>query len=78
MERAFQELLRRGYKPDLVLFNSMLSIFAKNRMYENAHETFNLIRFSGLQPDLVTYNSLMDMYARVGECWKAEEILKGL
>ncbi|GKV48069.1 hypothetical protein SLEP1_g54905 [Rubroshorea leprosula] len=53
MERAFQELLKRGYKPDLVLFNSMLSIFAKNSI-------------------------LMDMYARVGECWKAEEILKGL
>ncbi|KAF9588537.1 hypothetical protein IFM89_013031 [Coptis chinensis] len=38
MERAFKELGKKGYKPDLVLCNSMLSIFAKNRMYNQAHE----------------------------------------
>ncbi|KAF8400275.1 hypothetical protein HHK36_013572 [Tetracentron sinense] len=54
----------------------MLSIYAKNKMYDRAHEMLQSIRESGLHPDLITYNSLMDMYAGGGECWKAEVILK--
>ncbi|KAK6159066.1 hypothetical protein DH2020_006380 [Rehmannia glutinosa] len=54
------------------------SIFARNRMYERAHEMLHIMRENDLQPDLVTYNSLMDMYARAGDCWKAQEVLNGL
>ncbi|KAH9610205.1 hypothetical protein KSS87_016196 [Heliosperma pusillum] len=78
MERAFKELQRSGYKLDLVVYNSMLSIYARNKMYDRAHGIQTLIQENGIQPDLVTYNTLMDMYARSGECWKAEEILTGL
>ncbi|CAM9001120.1 unnamed protein product [Rhodiola kirilowii] len=78
MERAFQELLRNGYKADMVVFNSMLSIYAKNRMSDRAHDMLHMIHENGLQTDIVTYNSLMDMYARSGECWKAEDILDKL
>lgn len=78
MERAFEEMNRHGYRADLTIFNSMISIYAKNKMYDRAHDMLQMIRENGLQPDLVTFNSLMDMYARTGECWKAEEILRGV
>ncbi|KAG2384552.1 Pentatricopeptide repeat-containing protein [Vigna angularis] len=78
MERAFNKLHKYGYKPDLVVINSMLSMYSRNKMFSKAHEMMHFIYENGLQPNLFTYNCLMDLYVREGECWKAEEILKGI
>lgn len=59
MDRAFLEFLKNGYRPDIVVVNSMLSSFSRNKIHERAHEMLHFIRESGLQPDLVTYNSLI-------------------
>ncbi|GAU41422.1 hypothetical protein TSUD_26020 [Trifolium subterraneum] len=76
MVRAFHQLQKNGYKLDMVVINSVLSLFVQNKKLEKAHEMLDLIRNNGLKPNLVTYNSLIDLYARVGDCWKAEEMLK--
>jgi pentatricopeptide repeat domain-containing protein 1 len=78
IEKAFEEVKARGYKPDLVIYNSMLSMYAKNGMYSKATEMFDSIKQSGLSPDLITYNSLMDMYAKCNESWEAEKVLNKL
>lgn len=78
MEKAFEEPKRNGYKPDLVILNSMLSIYAKDGMHDRAHEMFDLIHQCELRPDLIARNSMMDMYARGGECWEAKDTPKQL
>ncbi|CAH2080649.1 unnamed protein product [Thlaspi arvense] len=70
MLHSFQGLKKNGYKPDLVLLNAMLSIFARNKMNDRAHEILELIHENGMHPDLVTYNSLIDMQGLMQEAMR--------
>jgi pentatricopeptide repeat domain-containing protein 1 len=46
-ERAFHEIQKKGYRSDLVILNSMLSIYAKHGLFDKGNEIFSVIKKMG-------------------------------
>ena len=76
MQRAFNEVLSRGLKPDARMYNSMMSCYAKALRKEDAMKVFRDMKNRGCAPITHTFNILISMYAIEARSREAEAIFR--
>jgi len=90
-EEALRQLKDRNVKPDVVMYNALLSAYATNGNVEGAEAVLGRMRAGGVgcggaggeaggggggvEPNVVTYSSLMNAYAMRGQTDGAEAVL---
>ncbi|KAK9091867.1 hypothetical protein Syun_026778 [Stephania yunnanensis] len=63
---VFDEMLKRGVKPDNVTFSTVISCARACSLPEKAVEWFERMPEFGCSPDNVTYSAMIDVYGRAG------------
>ncbi|KAK9089887.1 hypothetical protein Scep_028969 [Stephania cephalantha] len=66
VEEVFDEMLKRGVKPDNVTFSTVISCARACSLPEKAVEWFERMPEFGCSPDNVTYSAMIDAYGRAG------------
>ncbi|XP_020993529.1 pentatricopeptide repeat-containing protein DOT4, chloroplastic-like [Arachis duranensis] len=67
-QKVFNEMSER----DVFSWNSMMSGYVSNGLFEEAVRLLGLMRASGdCEPDVVTWNTMMDAYCKMGRCSEA-------
>ncbi|KZS90973.1 hypothetical protein SISNIDRAFT_518634, partial [Sistotremastrum niveocremeum HHB9708] len=64
----------RGVKPNMFLYNTIISRLAKARKAEFALELFHQMKASGIYPSSVTYGAVIAACCRVGDAHSAEAL----
>ncbi|KAK7038922.1 hypothetical protein VNI00_010313 [Paramarasmius palmivorus] len=74
----FREALERGVKPNLYLYNNIISKLSKARKASAALELFHSMRVqsSPVHPSAITYGAVIGACARVGDVTSAEVLFK--
>jgi len=91
-EEALSQLKDKNVKPDVVMYNALLSAYAANGNVEGAEAVLGRMRAGGagdgragtgggdwgkgVEPNVVTYSSLMNAYAMCGQVEGAEAVLE--
>jgi pentatricopeptide repeat protein len=70
----FHEALERGVKPNLYLYNNIISKLSKARKADYALELFQQMKSSGIKPSSITYGAVIGACARVGDVGSAETL----
>lgn len=70
----FLEALERGVKPNIYLYNNIISKLAKARKADYALEIFQQMKVNGCSPSSITYSALIGACARVGDVQLAESL----
>jgi len=70
----FQEAVERGVKPNLYLFNNIISKLSKARKADYALELFQQMKDSGIKPSSITYGAVIGACARVGDVLAADSL----
>ena len=70
----FQEGLERGMRPNIYLYNNIISKLAKARKADYALELFQQMRVYGSTPSSVTYSAVIGACARVGDVQLAQAL----
>ena len=70
----FQEALERGVKPNIYLYNNIISKLAKARKADYALELFQQMKANGCVPSSITYSAVIGACARVGDVQLAESL----
>ena len=70
----FQEGLERGMRPNLYLYNNIISKLAKARKVDYALELFHQMKANGCTPSSITYSAVIGACARVGEVQLAQTL----
>ena len=70
----FQEALEGGIRPNLYLYNNIISKLAKARKADYALEIFRQMRANGCPPSVITYSAIIGACARVGDVPLAESL----
>ncbi|KAK9084622.1 hypothetical protein Sjap_025033 [Stephania japonica] len=65
-EKVFDEMLKRGVRPDNVTFSTVISCARACSLPEKAVEWFERMPEFGCSPDDVTYSAMIDAYGRAG------------
>ena len=65
-EKVFDEMLKKGVKPDNVTFSTMISCARMSFLPEEAVKWFEKMSSFGCDPDDVTYSAMIDAYGRAG------------
>lgn len=65
-------------KPDVVIYNTIVDGFCKNRLVNNALELSDQMDRCGVKADLVTHNSLITSLCSFGRCNDADLLLKDM
>ncbi|XP_047307800.1 pentatricopeptide repeat-containing protein At4g16390, chloroplastic [Impatiens glandulifera] len=65
-ENLFDEMLKRGVKPDKVTFSTIISCARVSSLPEKAVEWFEKMPTHGCEPDDVNYTVMIDAYGRAG------------
>ncbi|CAA7269201.1 unnamed protein product [Cyclocybe aegerita] len=68
----FQEALERGVRPNLYLYNNIISKLSKARKADYALELFQQMKGYGIVPSSITYGAVIGACARVGDVKSAE------
>ena len=68
----FQEALERGVKPNMYLYNNIISKLSKARKADYALELFQQMKASSIPPSSITYGAVIGACARVGDVRSAE------
>eukprot|EP00262_Sarcandra_glabra_P001134 TRINITY_DN11152_c0_g1_i1.p1 TRINITY_DN11152_c0_g1~~TRINITY_DN11152_c0_g1_i1.p1 ORF type:complete len:147 (-),score=19.86 TRINITY_DN11152_c0_g1_i1:331-771(-) len=63
---VFGKLVKRGYKPDTLLFNILIKGLCRLDRIGNAIEVFDKMCDMGCSPNVVTYNTVIDGLCNVG------------
>lgn len=64
-------MLQSGLRPSAVTFNSLIHMFAKAGLCNDAEELLRRMQREGVQPNTVTFNILIKMHAEAGNPWDA-------
>lgn len=72
----FQEAATRGVRPNIYLYNTMISKLAKARKADHALELFQEMKTRGVRPTSVTYGAVIAACCRVGDVQSAELLFK--
>ncbi|KAF5322945.1 hypothetical protein D9619_001263 [Psilocybe cf. subviscida] len=72
----FQEALDHGIKPNIYLYNNIISKLAKARKADQALELFHQMKGLRLRPTSITYGAIIAACARVGDHVSAEALFK--
>ena len=70
----FQEAVERGVRPNLYLYNNIISKLAKARKADYALEIFQQMKATGCSPSSITYSAVIGACARVGDVQLAESL----
>ena len=70
----FLEAVERGVKPNLFLYNNIISKLAKARKADAALEIFRQMKVDGCPPSSITYAAVIAACARVGDVQLAENL----
>ena len=70
----FQEALERAVRPNLYLYNNIISKLAKARKADYALELFQQMKANGCRPSSITYSAVIGACARVGDVQLAESL----
>ena len=70
----FQEALEGGIKPNLFLYNNIISKLAKARKADYALEIFRQMKVNGCPPSCITYAAVIGACTRVGDVQLAENL----
>ncbi|CAN4114625.1 unnamed protein product [Withania somnifera] len=65
-EKVFDEMLKKGVKPDNVTFSTIISCARQCNLPEKAVEWFEKLPSFGCEPDDVTYSVMIDAYGKAG------------
>lgn len=68
---VFTRMLARGVHPNLVVYNALMSAFARDGQWARAVEAFSDMQREGLAPDRTSYNTLVSALGRGGETQRA-------
>ena len=69
-ERAlakFEALKAAGMQPNVITYNSLISVLGAGGMWEKALSKFDELRVAGLQPTVITYSALISALSTGGE-----------
>ena len=72
----FSEAMERGVKPNLYLYNNIISKLSKARKADHALELFQQMKAAGVQPSSITYGTVIGACARVGDVVSAENLFQ--
>jgi pentatricopeptide repeat protein len=72
----FKESLDHGIKPNIYLYNNIISKLAKARKADQALELFHQMKGLRLRPSSITYGAIIAACARVGDAPSAEALFK--
>ncbi|KAF9475906.1 hypothetical protein BDN70DRAFT_813231 [Pholiota conissans] len=72
----FQEAVERGVKPNMYLYNNIISKLSKARKADYALELFQQMKASGVRVSSITYGTVIGACARVGDVASAESLFK--
>ncbi|KAK4262280.1 hypothetical protein QN277_027861 [Acacia crassicarpa] len=70
--QVFDEMSER----DILSWNSIISGYVGNWLFEQAVELSCHMKLEGCGPDIITWNTIMDAYCRMGLCNEASKIFK--
>ena len=70
----FQEALKGGIRPNLYLYNNIISKLGKARKADYALEIFRQMKVNGCTPSCITYAAVIGACARVGDVQLAENL----
>jgi len=70
----FQEAVERGVRPNLYLYNNIISKLAKARKADYTLELFQQMKANGCSPSSITYSAVIGACARVGDVQLAESL----
>ena len=70
----FQEALEGGVRPNLYLYNNIISKLSKARKADYALEIFRQMKVNGCPPSCITYSAVIGACARVGDVQLAENL----
>jgi pentatricopeptide repeat protein len=70
----FQEGLERGMRPNIYLYNNIISKLAKARKADYALELFQQMKANGCTPSSITYSAVIGACARVGDVQLAQTL----
>ncbi|PPQ86751.1 hypothetical protein CVT25_012396 [Psilocybe cyanescens] len=70
----FNEAIERGVRPNIYLYNNIISKLSKARKADYALELFQQMKASGIRPSSITYGAVIGACARVGDVLAAESL----
>lgn len=74
--RLYQEAVAHGVKPNIYLYNTIISKLAKARKADRALALFTQMKADNLRPTSVTYGALIAACCRVGDAASAEALFQ--
>ncbi|PPQ76082.1 hypothetical protein CVT24_003654 [Panaeolus cyanescens] len=72
----FQEALERGVKPNLYLYNNIISKLSRARKADYALELFQQMKANRITPSSITYGAVIGACARVGDVQSAQSLFQ--
>lgn len=66
-KELFDEAIRLGAKPNLYLFNTIISTFSRARRAETALTYYKMMQAHKIKPSSITYGALINAFVRRGE-----------
>ncbi|KAF8905824.1 hypothetical protein CPB84DRAFT_1676251 [Gymnopilus junonius] len=70
----FSEAIERGVRPNLYLYNNIISKLSKARKADYAMELFQQMKAGGIRPSSITYGAVIGACVRVGDIVSAEAL----
>jgi pentatricopeptide repeat protein len=72
----YREAMAIGCRPNVYMFNTIISKLAKARKADFALELFQEMKASGTKPSSITYGAVIAACARVGDVMSAEQLFQ--
>ncbi|XP_073134161.1 pentatricopeptide repeat-containing protein At3g23020 [Henckelia pumila] len=76
IERLWGEMVVRGIKPINSTYGTLIDVYSKGGLREEAIKWLELMKERGMEPDEVTMGTVVQMYKKAGEFDTAEEFFK--
>ncbi|XP_010273711.1 PREDICTED: pentatricopeptide repeat-containing protein At4g30825, chloroplastic [Nelumbo nucifera] len=63
LSRLFNEMIQRGFSPNVITFNVMLDVFGKAKLFKKVRKVFWMAKKRGLV-DVISYNTIIAAYGQ--------------
>jgi pentatricopeptide repeat protein len=78
VEKLYLKMIEKRIDPNVVIYNTMIDVYAKNGKLEKAIKVFASMKKDGIIPTVVTYNSMIDAYSKSGQIDNAIEVFASM
>lgn len=72
----FQEMLAKGFSPNLIAYNTMIQALAKGRMVDKAIFLFSKMVENECRPNEFTYSVILNVLAAEGKLGRLDEVVE--